>query len=113
MSKPRAPLSTDKPVTSYPAAIPSRVAKAMGTQFDVAVTAYLSSAQYGEGDVYLTGIVFGDDRQRFADGTAIFTSIIIGSQELQGYLVVHTLNSSYVVCDWAGSEARKNVSYIH
>lgn len=85
----------------------------MDTQFDVAVTAYLSSAQYGEGEVYLTGIIFGDERKRFADGSTICTSIVIGSQELQGYLVVHTLNSSYVICDWAGDEARKNLSFIH
>ncbi len=112
MSKPRAPL-TDKPVTSYPAAISSGVAKAMDTQFDLAVTAYLSSAQYMEGEVCLTGVIFGDDRKRFADGTTIFTSMIIRSQELQGYLVVHTLNSSYVICDWAGDDARENLSFIH
>ncbi|MNJ54653.1 hypothetical protein D3C77_501040 [compost metagenome] len=113
MSKPRAPLSTDKPVKSYPAAIPSGVAKAMDTQFDLAVSAYLSSVQYGEGEVYLTGVIFGDDRKRFADGTTIFTSIIMGSEEQQGYLIIHTLNSSYVICDWAGSEAKQNLCFIH
>lgn len=85
---------------------PCGVLKAMGVQFEVAVTAYLASAQYGEGEAYLTGLIFGDERKRFDDGTAIFTSIILGSQEVQGYLIVHTLSSSYVVCEWAEDEAK-------
>lgn len=86
--------------------IPSAVLRAMGVQFEMAVTAYLASAQYGEGEAYLTGLIYGDERKRFDNGTAIFTSIILGSQEAQGYLIVHTLSSSYVVCEWAEDETK-------
>jgi len=109
MSKPRDPLSTYMPQENYPASIPSEVVKAMQIQFDLNVTAYLTSVQYGEGEVYLKGIIFGDKRQRFVNGTAIFTSPIISVHELQGYLFAHTLNSSYVICDWAGAGAEKYV----
>lgn len=113
MSKLIAPLTSYKTQESNPASIPSGVLKAMQIQFELPVTAYLTSVQYGEGEVYLTGIIFGDERKRFANGTTIFTSVIMGTQEVEGYLVVHTLNSSYVICDWAGDEAKKNVNFIH
>ncbi|WPU59759.1 hypothetical protein [Pseudomonas asiatica] len=100
------PSLNHKPQESNPVPTPCGVLKAMGVQFEVAVTAYLASAQYGEGEAYLTGLIFGDERKRFDDGTAIFTSIILGSQEVQGYLIVHTLSSSYVVCEWTEDEAK-------
>lgn len=37
----------------------------------------------------------------------ICTSFIMGTREMQGYVVVQTLNSRYVVCDWAGDGGRR------
>ncbi|MCE1003813.1 hypothetical protein LU656_24190, partial [Pseudomonas sp. NMI1173_11] len=37
----------------------------------------------------------------------------LASQEIQGYLVVQTLNSRYVVCDWAGDGARGCSKALH
>lgn len=101
------PSLSHRPHESNPAPMPSGVLEAMEIQFGLAVTAYLTSVQYGEGEVYLTGIIFGDERKRFVNGTKIFTSIILGTQEIQGYLVVHTLSSSYVVCEWAEDKAKE------
>ncbi|MNJ64594.1 hypothetical protein D3C77_605540 [compost metagenome] len=106
MVKRRAQLSTHKAVYTPPSAIPSSVAKAMQTELGVDITAYLSSVEYGAEERFLRGIVFGDREKRFDDGELIRTSIIMVSQKVQGYLVVQTLNSLYVVCDWAGDGAR-------
>lgn len=113
MSKLRVPPFTNKPAWSDCAAIPSSVAKAMDTQFDVTVTAYLSSVQYGEGEAYMIGVIFGDDRKRFTDGSTICTSIIMKTEERRGYLVVHTMNSCYVICDWAASNGKENLGFVH
>jgi hypothetical protein len=43
----------------------------------------------------------------------IRTSLIMGSQEIQGYLVVQTLSSRYVICDWAGDGASGNSKTQH
>ncbi|MFJ4066175.1 hypothetical protein ACIPW4_12845 [Pseudomonas sp. NPDC089996] len=102
----RAPLSTSKVVDVSPSAMPSTVAKAMQIDFDLEVTAYLSSVEYGPHELFLRGVVFGDRERRFDDGDPIRTSNIVSYEELQGYVIACTLNSVYVICDWAADGAR-------
>ena len=113
MVKSRVPLSScpveDTPVIT----MPSSVAKAMQLSFGVEITGYLSSVRYEAGELSLKGIVFGDRERRFEDGSSIITSIVLDSQELQGFLVVRTLRSVYVVCDWAGDCAREHSKTRH
>lgn len=109
----RTPLSSSKIVDSPLAAMPSSVKKAMQIDFGWEITAYLSSVEYGAGELYLEGIVFRDREKRFDDGDPIRTSIIMGSEQIQGYLVVQTLSSRYVVCDWAGDGASGNSKTQH
>lgn len=106
MVKRRAPLSTSKIVDVSPSAIPRTVAKAMQIEFELEVTAYLSSVEYGAHERFLKGVVFGDRERRFDDGDPIRTSNIVTYEEHQGYVVARTLNSIYVVCDWAAEGAR-------
>lgn len=106
MVRRRTPLSSSKIVDSPLAAMPSSVKKAMQIDFGWEITAFLSSVEYGTGEFFLQGIVFRDREQRFDDGDPIRTSIIMGSEQIQGYLVVQTLSSRYVVCDWASHCAR-------
>jgi len=113
MTKLRAPLSSHLAVDCVPATMPSSVLKAMQTEFELVITAYLSSASYGEEELYLKGVVFGDREKRFDDGDSICTAIIMGIQEIQGYVVVQTLNSRYVVCDWAGDGGRGSSKATH
>ncbi|WP_230090905.1 hypothetical protein [Pseudomonas sp. BIGb0427] len=113
MRKLRAPLSSHRAIESVPATMPSSVLKAMQIEFELAITAYLSSASYGEGEIYLRGVVFGDREKRFDDGDPICTSFIMGTREMQGYVVVQTLNSRYVVCDWAGDGGRGSSKAAH
>lgn len=56
MVKRRAPLTTSKIVDVSPSAMPSTVAKAMHTEFDVEITAYLSSVEYGQHELSLKGV---------------------------------------------------------
>lgn len=102
----REPLSTSKVVDVSPSAMPSTVAKAMQIDFDLEFTAYLSSVEYWPHELFLRGIVFGDRERRFDDGDPIRTSNIVTYEELQGYLVARTLNSTYVVCEWAAGGGR-------
>ncbi|MBI6884973.1 hypothetical protein JEU22_13750 [Pseudomonas putida] len=74
----------------------------MRRNFGVPVTAYISAAAYGPGDLYLEGVVFADRGGRFDDGDTIRTSIIMYSSTIDGFLVVQTLSSIYVVSDWLG-----------
>lgn len=106
MGKRRESLSSYKVVDTPPSAVPRSVAAARAIQFGFDVTAYLSFVEYGPGELSLIGLVFGDRGRRFDDGDRIRTSIIMRSEEIQGYLVVQTLSSLYVVCDWAGYSAR-------
>ena len=91
----------------------SNVAKAMQRSFGVEITGYLSSVRYEAGELSLKGIVFGDREGRSADGSSVITSTALDSQELQGFLVVRTLRSVYVVCDWAGDCAGENSKTRH
>lgn len=106
MFKRRAPLSTSKIVDVSPSAMPSTVAKAIQIEFELEITAFLSSVEYGLHELFLIGVVFGDRERRFDDGDPIRTSNIVSYEELQGYVVARTLNSTYVVCDWAADGAR-------
>ncbi|WP_236193692.1 hypothetical protein [Pseudomonas faucium] len=106
MIKRRAPLSTTKIADVSPSAMPSSIAKAMQVEFELEITAYLSSVEYGPHELFLRGVVFGDRERRFDDGDPIRTSNIVSYEELQGYVVARTLNSTYVVCDWAAEGAR-------
>lgn len=106
MVKRRAPLSTSKIVHVSPSAMPRTVANAMRVHFELEVTAYLSSVEYGLHELFLRGVVFGDRERRFDDGDPIRTSNIVSCEELHGYLIARTLNSTYVVCDWAAEGAR-------
>lgn len=85
----------------------------MQIDFGLEITGYLSSVEYGTGELFLKGIVFGDRGKRFDDGDPICTSIIMGAQEIQARLVVQTLSSRYVVCDWAGDGARGSSKSQH
>ncbi|SDQ92083.1 hypothetical protein SAMN05216487_4659 [Pseudomonas sp. UC 17F4] len=107
------PLSSSKIVDTPLAAMPSSVKKAMQIDFGWEITAFLSSVEYGTGELFLEGIVFCDREKRFDDGDPIRTSFIMGSKEVQGYLVVQTLSSRYVICDWAGDGARGNSKIQH
>jgi len=78
----------------------------MQLSFGIEITGYLSSVRYGPGELSLNGIVFGDSERRFEDGSSIITSIVLDSHELQGFSLVRSLNSVYVVTDWAGGCAR-------
>lgn len=113
MVKRSAPLSTHKSVDTPPSAIPSSVTKAMQAGLGLEIAGYLSSVVYGPGERFLRGVVFGDREKRFDDGELIRTSIIMASQETRGYLVVQTLNSLYVVCDWAGEGGRGGSKALH
>lgn len=108
----RIPLSSYKAAEVPPAAIPSTVAKAM-VAITTNVTAYLSSVEYGAGELFLKGVVFGDQEKRFNDGDTICTSVIRRTLHVDGYLVVETLNSSYVVCDWGGEGGRGSSKSTH
>ncbi len=102
MGKKRVTLSTCKVDQNHAVTWPSSVAKAKQTDFGVPVTAYISAAAYGAGDMYLEGVVFGDREGRFDDGDTIRTSIIMSSETIGGFLVVQTLSSLHVVCDFLG-----------
>ena len=82
--------------------IPSIVVKALKVDFGRPVTAYLCYARfYGYCAI---GLVFGDRLGRFADGNAIHTSNVMNRTIVNGYAVLETLNSYYVICTWASEE---------
>ncbi|MCC9007296.1 hypothetical protein K7A70_13755 [Pseudomonas putida] len=74
--------------------------------FELGITAYLSSVEYGPNELFLKGVVFGDRERRLADGDPIRTSNIVTYVDLQGYVVARTLNSKYLVCDLAADGGR-------
>lgn len=113
MIKKRAPLLKRHAVDHPPVTTPSTVAKTMETDFGIPITAYLSAAVFGAGELYIEGLVFKDSGRRFDDGDRIRTSIIMSSHTVQGYLVVQTLSSTYVICDWAGAHATDQTGFKH
>lgn len=52
---------------------------------------------------YATGLVMGAGGAPSLHIEPIRTAIIMDSEKIKGYLVVQTLSSRYVVCDWAGA----------
>lgn len=112
MAKARPPLSTVRVTETVPSAIPNTVASAMQLVTEE-ITAYLSSVEYVAGELFLKGIVFGDRKRRFNDGDRVCTSTIVTYEEHQGYQVARTLNSTYVVCDWAAEGARGGSKSLH
>lgn len=80
--------------------IPTIVATAMKIDFGVQISGYLI---YVVPDpLGMIGVIYGDDRGRFADGRSIRTSRKVASSTIEGYEVVQTLNSRYVICSWSG-----------
>ena len=51
--------------------MPSSVKQAMQIDFGREITAFLSSVEYGTGELFLKGIVFRDRENRFDDGDPI------------------------------------------
>lgn len=113
MIKKRDPLSTRHAPDDPPVAMPRTVLKATEINFEFPITAYLSAAVFGAGELYIEGFVFKDSGRRFDDGARIRTSIIMSSQTVHGYLVVQTLSSTYVICDWAGVDATDQTGFKH
>lgn len=113
MIKKRAPLSTRHAVDDPPVTVPRIVLKAMEINFKFPITAYLSAAVFGAGELYIEGFVFKDSGRRFDDGAMIRTSIIMSSHIVEGFLVVQTLSSTYVICDWAGVDATAQTRFKH
>ncbi|WEK29666.1 MAG: hypothetical protein P0Y58_22645 [Candidatus Pseudomonas phytovorans] len=113
MIKKRAPLSTRHTFDDPAVTMPRTVSKAMEASFGIPITAYLSAAVFGAGELYIEGFVFKDNGKRFDDGDRIRTSILMSSHTVEGYLVVQTLRSTYVICDWAGVHATDQTGLKH
>ena len=88
--------SADEPV------IPNIVAEAMKVDFGAPVTGFLCYAALQ--GCCAVALVFGDRLGRFNDGLGIRTSTVLSISMVNGYAVIETLNSRYVVCAWASEE---------
>lgn len=94
------------------AVIPGIVVEAMKVEFGVPVTAYLCSAAFL--NYCAVGLVFADRFARFEDGNPIRTSNVMGTTMINGYTVLKTFNSWYVVCSWANDDMwEKTASVLH
>lgn len=80
--------------------IPTIVATTMKIDFGVQISGYLISVV--PDPLGMIGVIYGDDRGRFADGRSIRTSRTVASSNIEGCEVVQTLNSRYVICSWSG-----------
>jgi len=80
--------------------IPTIVATAMKIDFGAQISGYLICVVPEPPG--MIGIIYGDDRGRFADGRSIRTSRKVASSTIKGYEVVQTRNSRYVICSWSG-----------
>jgi hypothetical protein len=94
-----------------PASIPATVLNAMTIDFRVPISGYLICAE-AEG-VALIGIVFGDNKGRFRNGHSIRTSVVLERQVIHGHVIVETLNSRYVVCDWSQEGLGPRFTGVH
>ncbi|MDC6379916.1 hypothetical protein BW687_006965 [Pseudomonas graminis] len=94
-----------------PVSIPARVRNAMATDFGVAITGYLICAAAER--MTLIGIVFGDNRGRFKNGHSIRTSVVMERKLIHGYVIVETLNSRYVICDWSPADHGPRFNGVH
>lgn len=79
--------------------IPLSVLDAMDKNFGEGITAFLCAVLLDGFSV--NGIIFGDRTGRFRDGASIRTSTVIGAEMVSGYVVLETLNSRYVICDFS------------
>ncbi|MEE4697095.1 hypothetical protein V2K91_17780 [Pseudomonas alliivorans] len=79
--------------------MPSSVLHAKEKVSDEDITAYLCAVQLDGFSV--NGIIFGDRTGRFRDGATVRTSTVIGAEMVSGYVVLETLNSRYVICDFS------------
>lgn len=92
--------------------VPGIVADAMKVEFGVPVTAYLCSVAFL--NYCAIGLVFVDRFARFKNGNSIRTSNVLGTKMVNGYTVLETLNSWYVVCSWANDDMwAKTANVLH
>ncbi|KTB88297.1 hypothetical protein AO069_06555 [Pseudomonas syringae pv. syringae PD2774] len=90
---------SDRLESSQDYSIPSSVLDAMDKDFGEGITAFLCAVQLDGFSV--NGIIFGDRTGRFRDGATVRTSTVIGAEMVSGYVVLETLNSRYVICDFS------------
>lgn len=82
---------------------PVAIQNAMELDFGVPITGYLFDAIYSP--PVIIGIVYHDNRDRFADGSAIHTSALRGTVSIMGYPIVQTITGSiYVIVNWRAQE---------
>jgi hypothetical protein len=81
--------------------LPTIVATAMKTDFGFPISGYLICVVPEPPG--MIGVIYGDDRGRFANGKSIRTSRKVASSTIKGYEVVQTRNSRYVICSWSGN----------
>ncbi|EME9750184.1 hypothetical protein ABZQ18_11510 [Pseudomonas aeruginosa] len=80
------------------------LARALFLNWPFTITGFLTSAHFGCGS--LIGVVWqhrkaGLNRDEFANGHLIVTSVIVGVRAYDKYWIFKTLNSYYVVIDFA------------
>jgi hypothetical protein len=81
--------------------VPRSVDEAAKINFGVAITGYLYCPQLY--DFCLEGVVYFDQKSRFASGRLIRTSAVSEFLDLAGYQIARTLTeSAYVLVDKAG-----------
>lgn len=89
------------------------LARAQFLNWPLMITGFLTNARFASGS--LIGVVWlhrkaGLNMDEFANGHLIITSAIVGVREYGEYWIVETLNSFYVVIDFA--ESPKPISEI-
>ncbi len=89
------------------------LSRALFLNWPFTITGFLISAHFGSGS--LIGVVWlhrkaGLNSDEFANGHLIVTSVIVGVREYDQYWIFETLNSYYVVIDFAeGSGALSEI----
>lgn len=85
-----------------PDLIPNGVKKAMALKFAMPITGFLCCVEFELAINCFVGIVYGESRGRFRDGTTIWTSEVIKRSLVHDYWLVETIGGSrYIICDWA------------
>jgi len=84
--------------------IPIAISAAQEIDFEMPITGFLCRVQLLA--PFLVGMVFGDQRERFKDGTTIRTSPIARAFMHKGYPLCETFGGSrYVICHWLDETA--------